>query len=216
MSWQTEVLDALHAPASDENVQILTLWAQSEGTPPEWNNWLATTREWPGAVAVNSAGVKHYPSEADGVAATVDTLRLHYYVQVVYALTQDKGRAEVFAAINQSPWCSGCQGGHYPIRLWEWVNSTAHDPAHVSGANEQIANVADAAAHPSGGAYVLGRDGGVFSFHGAPFFGSYPGLPDEAKQGERTEFDSMVVHPNGDGYTITDKGGESYSFPYNP
>lgn len=72
----------------------------------------------------------------------------------------------------------------------------------------------DAVKAPNGGVWVLQRDGGVFAYQGAPFHGSYPGLPEEDRQGQR---DFIAIEANGmnnsDGYTLLASDGGYYSFP---
>lgn len=73
----------------------------------------------------------------------------------------------------------------------------------------------DAIPSPQGGAWVLTRDGGVRTYDAAdatPFRGSYPGLPPEHRQGERT-FVEMQPNDRG-GYDLISSGGERYSFPF--
>lgn len=210
--WRALVLDQLGAPTSDDNVRALQLWHQSEGTPEDWNNWLATTIDGHGGRIVNSAGVKQYPTVEDGVAATVATLRLSYYDLVVKHLQTGAALVDIFSAINQSPWCGGCQGGHYPLVLWEFVMSTHADPTHVPGFPEYDVKMTDAVARKDGGVYVLGADGGVFTFHGAPFFGSFPGMPDKVvgDRSARGQFVSITLDQDEAGYTLTDEHGEAY------
>lgn len=112
------MLNMLGAPTTAVTLQALEAWAASEGTPVSWNNPLATTEPWPGAVIVNSAGVRAYPSEYTGAEATAATLRLPAYTAVVRALRQNAGLRAIFDAVNHSPWCSGCQAGQYPVALY--------------------------------------------------------------------------------------------------
>ncbi len=64
--------------------------------------------------------------------------------------------------------------------------------------------------HP-GQVWVLGSDGGVFTAGGAPFFGSYPGLPPADRQGERA-FLAIEADPDGNGYTLLADDGSGYHF----
>ena len=45
-------------------------------------------------------------------------------------------------AINSSPWCGGCQGGHYPVRLYDAIGGAA-TPIFKGGAsgNEDVVTV---------------------------------------------------------------------------
>lgn len=65
---------------------------------------------------------------------------------------------------------------------------------------------------PTGGAWGLGADGGVFAFGSAPFKGSYPELPADDRKGGARTFDKIRPNDRG-GYDIGDTAGEWYSFP---
>lgn len=86
-------------------------------------------------------------------------------------------------------------------------------PADHDG-REDMADPVDAICAPAGGVWVLTRDGGVRAYGGAPFpqpIGSYPGLPPDQRQGERT---FVEIRPNDRGYyDLVSSAGEVYSFP---
>jgi hypothetical protein len=69
----------------------------------------------------------------------------------------------------------------------------------------------DACRAPGGGVWTLTFDGGVRATGGAPFFGSYPGLPPSKRKGKRN---FIAIEAEGDGYTIfsDDDQGSSYHF----
>lgn len=113
------MLAGIGAPETSPNLQALTLWAQSEGMPAWENNWLATTLTGYGGYVVNGVGVKAYPTDPDGVGATVASLLLPAYAGVVNAFRANLGLVAIWEAVNQSPWCGGCQSGHYPVALWQ-------------------------------------------------------------------------------------------------
>lgn len=127
--WRGLLLEALSCPLSEVNVDALQWWADSEGTPAGWNNWLATTLSGFGGVSVNGAGVKAYPSVQAGVDATAATLRGSAYRNVITALQDGNSFHEIWSAINSSPWCSHCQGGLYPIVLFQHLGAVATGPA---------------------------------------------------------------------------------------
>jgi len=124
--WRVAICDILGAPSTGTNLAALHYWAVSEGMPDRYNNWLATTQDGYGGTVVNSVGVKAYPSVEDGAAATVKTLTNGRYNGVVEQLRYGKSIVQLYAAINDSPWCGGCQGGHYPIALYNYVESVLH------------------------------------------------------------------------------------------
>lgn len=115
--WRVLLLSRLGAPANNLNIDALQWWADSEGMPDWENNWLATTYDGYGGTVVNSAGVKAYPTVADGVAATAATLDYGAYSGVVGALRQGSSLVDIWTEINSSPWCAHCQNGDYPVVL---------------------------------------------------------------------------------------------------
>lgn len=62
---------------------------------------------------------------------------------------------------------------------------------------------------PDQDVWVLTKDGGVRAYGAAPFFGSYPGLPEQDRQGVRTFVD---MTPSGDGYELHGSDGSVYRF----
>lgn len=78
---------------------------------------------------------------------------------------------------------------------------------------EDMAEPVDGMAAPEGGVWVLTRDGGVRAYGNAPFHGSYPGLPPEARMGERTFVDIAERDDGQPGYMIQGSDGSLYRFP---
>lgn len=70
---------------------IFDAWATQESGSDQmrWNNPLNTTQWEPGAVDMNSVGVKSYPDEQTGITATVNTLLNGYYNKIVGAFVAD-------------------------------------------------------------------------------------------------------------------------------
>lgn len=82
------------------------------------------------------------------------------------------------------------------------------------GPNDQKA-VAEIHFPDGSGGWRVHSDGGVFTWGTAPFYGSYPGLPAEQRQGDRT---FVGIEPRGDGrpgYVLISNHGEKYVFPSN-
>ncbi len=67
----------------------------------------------------------------------------------------------------------------------------------------------DACLAPGGGTWVLTYDGGVRAEQGAPFYGSYPGLPPNERQGTRN---FIAIERQGGGYTVIADDGSTYHF----
>ena len=89
------------------------------------------------------------------------------------------------------------------------VDVTAFGPAPALGAPEALLNgrTVDVAAHPGGNGYwILGRDGGVFTYGAAIFHGSTGGLTLNAP------VVGMAAHPSGNGYWIVADDGGVFTF----
>lgn len=85
------ILQGMDVIPTNTNVNLLDAWIRCEkgdnGDAWQWNNPLNTTIPGYGAVSnANSAGVKIYPSPAQGIAATVATLQNGLYPDVVHGL----------------------------------------------------------------------------------------------------------------------------------
>lgn len=98
---------AIGLPGVEPNewvLQFLEEWARWEGTNAR-NNPLATTRIiGRGETSFNSHGVKNYASIADGVLATVQTLKLSYYTEIVTTLRAQRiDNRELLAAQLYTP-----------------------------------------------------------------------------------------------------------------
>eukprot|EP01116_Phalansterium_solitarium_P008883 TRINITY_DN22852_c0_g1_i1.p2 TRINITY_DN22852_c0_g1~~TRINITY_DN22852_c0_g1_i1.p2 ORF type:complete len:159 (+),score=29.47 TRINITY_DN22852_c0_g1_i1:22-477(+) len=115
--WASSILVALNLPKSSNNVLAMLGWMQGEGSPCR-NNPLDTTENYSGATNCNSAGVKNYPSMASGVAATVETIRLSYYKEIVHDLAISADAITTAAAIAASPW-----GTHDAVSATEYCRS---------------------------------------------------------------------------------------------
>lgn len=68
----------------------------------------------------------------------------------------------------------------------------------------------DATLCPTGGHWVLTADGGVRAIGGAPYLGSYPGLPEAARQGVRS---FIGIEATATGYAIFGNDDTVYAFP---
>jgi hypothetical protein len=79
--------------------------------------------------------------------------------------------------------------------------------------SEDMADPTGALCAPNGGVWVVTRDGGVRAYRNAPFHGSYPGLPEEARQGTRTFVDISDRDDGADGYMLHGSDGALYRFP---
>ncbi len=126
-SWARGFLDRLGAPACEENLAIVVTWETSESTLAAFNP-LATTRDMPGAVSMNSHGVKDYLSLRQGLDAARDTLLLgaesYDYGSIVARLRGCAPAAATAEAINASAWCRECTEGRYVTGLLPLVRAS--------------------------------------------------------------------------------------------
>jgi hypothetical protein len=121
--WVDQLLNAIGAPTSDANRAALRLWAASEGTVNS-NNPLAisaTPNGQTGCIAQCGTAnpIYSYNSMTTGVQNTANFLK--GYPGIVAAFRQDAGIGPIWAAINGSPWCKGCQGGLYPVQMHNFL-----------------------------------------------------------------------------------------------
>jgi hypothetical protein len=98
---------------------------------------------------------------------------------------------------------------HVAVEKGTFLAATSAKPT-----GEDDMDKTDAVEAPDGGVWVLGKDGGVFAYGGAPFHGSYPGLPPAARQGDRYFLKIKANGPrSADGYTLIASDGSKYKFP---
>jgi len=151
-AWQIQLLKDLQAlgypvQINNTNIAILTYWTLSEDNTGNFNggnNPLAISGLYPGVVGCiaqcgTNSPIGKYDTLSNGVNATAHFLAHESYNGVLTALmdSQDnadgtpnnKGMAAGFIAINASGWCKGCQGGHYPIALYQALGKTGQQIA---------------------------------------------------------------------------------------
>lgn len=104
--FSRDVLAAIGAPATEQNMAVMSAWVKAEGTKARYNP-LATTRNAPGATQFNSVGVKNFSSYQEGVATTVGAITNGLYGNVIAALRRGDDAYAVADAIKESPWGSG-------------------------------------------------------------------------------------------------------------
>lgn len=109
MTWETDILGGLNAPATANNIGKLDAWNRCEGNAAGLsglpiNNPFNTTLVYGGGTTVNSAGVKAYPSWSVGLQATLITLQSVSYRGIVTNLQQDGAGAQFANAVGNSPW----------------------------------------------------------------------------------------------------------------
>jgi len=224
MSWETDLLAKMGASTSSpSNVTSLQLWAQSEGVPDSWNNWLATTQDGYGGINVNSDGVKAYPTESDGVAATWATLQDAAYKNVVSAFRQNQGEQEIWDAINASPWCGGCQSGHYPVALYDYLyggnpptsGSSSSEPTLKEGDTGTAVRLLQSSLNRFGAGLTVDGDFGAATLAAVKQFQSSHGLTVDGVVGPATwaAIDSALA---GQPSPVSPPGQPGGAAPYQP
>lgn len=103
LEWAQRFLRQLGVPVTDRTRMAMVVWMQSEGSPARWNP-LATILPMPGAVTMNSAGVKHYPDRRTGLEASLRTIREEQYDEIVRRLARNSYPRYIVNAIAESPW----------------------------------------------------------------------------------------------------------------
>ncbi len=109
-TWARALLAQLGMPETTDNLAAITAWEMAEGG--HWYNGahfnpLNTTQPEPGAVAMNSVGVKAYVNWAQGFRATITTLRNGLYGGILAALSKGDDALAVAHAVAASPWGTG-------------------------------------------------------------------------------------------------------------
>jgi hypothetical protein len=108
-AWVTSFLSAIGAPASAANVSSVTDWISHESVfgSGATNNPLNTTEPGYGSTsAINSVGVRNYPTEQGGINATVATLRNGDYPDILALLHSGAG-LKSGASAGLSKWSGG-------------------------------------------------------------------------------------------------------------
>jgi hypothetical protein len=90
IQFYKDILTSLGAPITDENLKFFYAWRQAEGAKAAWNPF-NTTKKSDGATNYNCAPVKNYANRDLGVKATVDTLKLPYYTNILNGLINNVG-----------------------------------------------------------------------------------------------------------------------------
>jgi hypothetical protein len=97
------VLRAIGAPVTGNTLAVIYAWRQTEGGKATYNPFNTTWKK-PGSTAYNTVGVQNYAIPQDGVDATVKTLVLPRYTDIVRLLQNDTPPREVVDAITKSAW----------------------------------------------------------------------------------------------------------------
>jgi hypothetical protein len=90
LGFYKAILRELGVKETKEKIKFLMAWRQGEGGKAK-NNPFNTSKHIPGTVdsKYNSHGVRNYPNRKTGLDATVATLRLSHYKEIVELLKKD-------------------------------------------------------------------------------------------------------------------------------
>jgi len=105
-NFYAKLLENLGAPVSEENLKFLYAWRQSEGKAGKFNPF-NTTWDLPGSTNFNSVGVKNYQTLADGMVATIKTLKNGRYNCIVDGLKNDIGADKIAKCESLKTWGTG-------------------------------------------------------------------------------------------------------------
>ncbi|MCA1834399.1 MAG: hypothetical protein LC750_17015 [Actinobacteria bacterium] len=116
--WASAFLATTDLPVARNNLVVVVAWEAAEWTDARWNP-LATTYPMRGATTYNDSGVRNYVSFAQGLDATLRTLKLSGfgYENILASLARNADPMGTARAINASGWCSGCADGNYVVAL---------------------------------------------------------------------------------------------------
>jgi hypothetical protein len=98
LAFYRGVLKGLGAKVTTEKIKFLEAWRRGEGGKAT-NNPFNTTKDVPGTADTkyNSHGVRNYPDLQTGLAATIATLKLDHYKEIVELLKKDTVKAHEIA-----------------------------------------------------------------------------------------------------------------------
>lgn len=179
---------------TDQHVEALVTVMTAENSAARWNP-LDTELAGPGT-SYNSAGVRDYTTLNDGIAASVATLQLAPYQQIV-ALLADPATtaAQVVAAWAASPWGTWDSPEAAIADLDAVTRSSLADwivPVAGSTPDQTIA-AADTTPLPEGsmltadpetnGFWIARPDGAVYAYGGAPYLGGLNNHPQWGRGG---------------------------------
>ena len=104
-----EIFDKLGVNRTEEKEKFFMAWRQAESGTAKFNPFNTTkTMNVDGVTNFNSVGVKNYPDMSTGIMATVKTLKLPYYEDLIEKLNDDSITAEELASTDDlNTWGTG-------------------------------------------------------------------------------------------------------------
>jgi hypothetical protein len=101
-----KVLECLGAKPTKGNMAFMYAWRQAEGADADYNPF-NTTINVADSTIYNSAKVKNYKSQEDGIKATCDTLKLSNYSDILNGLRNDVGLYKLSRMESLKKWGTG-------------------------------------------------------------------------------------------------------------
>jgi hypothetical protein len=127
-----DVLKGLNIPNPNQfQIQFMKSWRQHEGASAAWNPFNTTKRKT-GSLPYNSVNVQNYPDRQTGLKATIETLSLSYYTDVIKAIRNIKNENDIskaMVAVNNSPW--GSKFTPPVASAWKTINNLIYKEAIV-------------------------------------------------------------------------------------
>jgi hypothetical protein len=104
-----EIFKKLGITPTEEKFKFFVAWRQAESGSATYNPFNTTKKiNVPGVSNYNSVGVKNYPDMSTGIMATVNTLKLPYYVDLMDKLRDDSITAKELASTDDlETWGTG-------------------------------------------------------------------------------------------------------------
>ena len=104
-----EIFDKLGVNRTEEKEKFFMAWRQAESGTAKFNPFNTTkTMNVDGVTNYNPVGVKNYPDMSTGIMATVKTLKLPYYEDLIEKLNDDTITAEELASTDDlNTWGTG-------------------------------------------------------------------------------------------------------------
>ena len=138
IKFYSKILQGIDAPVTKNTLTFFFAWRDAESGNCSYNPF-ATTQPYGNSTKFNSAGVRNYESEEDGIAATIKTLLNGRYTDLVNRLQTDLDPLEIAASLDLNIW------GSKQLPLNVLKSSTVNPPAIVrttiSKADDKIDNV---------------------------------------------------------------------------
>jgi len=136
------ILEGLGIRPQSASVAILVAWQAAEGVDAYANNPLATENPNGANGLYNAAGVRTYPTEAAGVAATVQTLGA--YPGIVAALRAASPTKFLAQTAELQTWC-GCDEAQYAANIASRIGVPYTPPGGTGPSSSTVVSAAKAA-----------------------------------------------------------------------